>query len=104
MLRSSGTHYTGTAKYRYKKGDTNHILGYYLLKDPCFEVRQLFLNKLTALITSRKLPARFNVILFLTVHDPEDEIRDKVSFIISLLISLDHIDLIQRLDLLLSTN
>ncbi|THH06894.1 hypothetical protein EW145_g3765 [Phellinidium pouzarii] len=47
------------------------------VQDPCFNVRLMFLTKLLTLISSRKIPARFNVILFLTVHDPEDEIRDK---------------------------
>lgn len=30
------------------------------------------------LIHLRKLPSRFNVIMFLTVHDPEEELKAKV--------------------------
>ena len=45
MLRSSGTHYTGTAKYRYKKGDTNHILEYYLLIGSLFRSSTAFFKQ-----------------------------------------------------------
>jgi len=38
-----------------------------------------FLTKLIALLTPRKLAARFNVIPFLTVLDPEPEVKNAVS-------------------------
>lgn len=50
-----------------------------LPQDPCFQIRLVFLEKLIALLTARKLPPYFNVIPFLTVHDPEPETKNKVS-------------------------
>lgn len=51
----------------------------HLLKDPCYHVRITFLTKLVSLLTTRKLPPRFNTIPFLTIHDPEADVRDRVS-------------------------
>jgi len=55
------------------------------VQDPCYHVRITFLTKLVSLLTARKLPPRFNTIPFLTIHDPEADIRDRaiayVSFI-----------------------
>ncbi|KAG8906739.1 hypothetical protein FRB99_006230 [Tulasnella sp. 403] len=48
-----------------------------LLADPCFHVRSRFLSKLINHLVARRLDARFNIIPFLTAHDPEKEIRDK---------------------------
>lgn len=48
-------------------------------QDSCFEVRQSFLTKLLTLLQPRKLPSYFNVIPFLTVIDPETEIKNMVS-------------------------
>ena len=39
----------------------------------------MFLGKLLALLQPRKLPARFNVIPFLTVMDPESDMKVTVS-------------------------
>jgi sister chromatid cohesion protein PDS5 len=50
-----------------------------LQQDPCFQVRMAFLTKLIALLTPRKLAPRFNVIPFLTVLDPEPEVKNAVS-------------------------
>ena len=50
-----------------------------LSQDPCFQVRMTFLTKLIALLTPRKLAPRFNVIPFLTVLDPEPEVKNAVS-------------------------
>ncbi|KAK1222320.1 Sister chromatid cohesion protein pds5 [Marasmius sp. AFHP31] len=50
-----------------------------VVQDPCFEVRLTFVNKvvnlLVNLLVGNKLPERFNIIPFLTAHDPEDEIK-----------------------------
>ncbi|KAI5121999.1 hypothetical protein M0805_001831 [Coniferiporia weirii] len=53
------------------------------IQDSCFNVRQIFLAKVLTLISSRKIPPRFNIILFLTVHDPEDEIKEKARVFVS---------------------
>ncbi|KAL5521605.1 PDS5 [Sanghuangporus sanghuang] len=45
------------------------------IQDSCYNVRDSFLKKLMLLVNAGKLPARFNVIFFLTVHDPEEDIR-----------------------------
>lgn len=47
-------------------------------QDPSFEVRLRFLTKLISLLRLRKLDPRFNTILFLTIHDPEAELREMV--------------------------
>ncbi|KAL4078145.1 armadillo-type protein [Scleroderma yunnanense] len=54
-------------------------------EDPCYHVRMIFLTKLISLLTSRKLPPRFNTIPFLTVHDPEIDIRSRAIAYISFL-------------------
>jgi sister-chromatid-cohesion protein PDS5 len=46
------------------------------LQDPCFQVRDEFLRKFIA--THQQLPPHFNVIPFLTVHDPEADIKNMV--------------------------
>ena len=47
-------------------------------QDPCYNVRMMFLRKLNLLVSQSELPARFNVIFFLTVHDPEEDVRIQV--------------------------
>ena len=47
------------------------------IQDSCYEVREGFQDKLLPLIAARKLPVRFNIIPFLTAHDPMDELRNK---------------------------
>lgn len=62
-----------------------HIVHRFLIvatQDSCFEVRQLFLSKLLTLLQPRKLPPYFNVIPFLTVIDPESEIKNMVSLLV----------------------
>lgn len=49
-----------------------------VVQDSCYNVRITFLNKLISLSQPRKLPPRYNVIPFLTIHDPEKDVRDKV--------------------------
>ncbi|KAG8216411.1 hypothetical protein J3R82DRAFT_6516 [Butyriboletus roseoflavus] len=53
------------------------------VQDPCYHVRIIFLTKLVSLLTARKLPPRFNTIPFLTIHDPEADIRDRAIAYIS---------------------
>jgi sister chromatid cohesion protein PDS5 len=48
-------------------------------KDPCFQVRMGFLAKLITYLTRNKTDLRFNAVVFLTAHDPEREVREKVS-------------------------
>ncbi|KAH7882429.1 armadillo-type protein [Phlebopus sp. FC_14] len=54
-------------------------------QDPCYHVRINFLTKLVSLLTARKLPPRFNTIPFLTVHDPEADVRSRATAYISFL-------------------
>jgi len=51
----------------------------FTIQDACYEVRLRFLSKLIVLLHARKLPPRYNLILFLTVHDPENELKLKAS-------------------------
>ncbi|KAF9255405.1 hypothetical protein L218DRAFT_884207 [Marasmius fiardii PR-910] len=46
-----------------------------IVQDPCFEVRLGFVTKTINLLVANKLHERFNIIPFLTAHDPEDEVR-----------------------------
>ncbi|KAJ7207075.1 armadillo-type protein [Mycena pura] len=46
-----------------------------VVQDSCFDVRMTFLKKLVALAAGQKLPPQYNVIPFLTVHDPEADVR-----------------------------
>ncbi|KAJ8473024.1 hypothetical protein ONZ45_g16446 [Pleurotus djamor] len=45
------------------------------IQDTCYNVRHIFITKVVALLSSRKLPARFSVIPFMTIHDPETDVR-----------------------------
>ncbi|KAF8434558.1 cohesin-associated protein Pds5 [Boletus edulis BED1] len=53
------------------------------VQDPCYHIRIIFLTKLVSLLTARKLPPRFNTIPFLTIHDPEADVRDRAIAYIS---------------------
>ena len=44
------------------------------IQDPCYQVRVAFVNKLLMLLTASKLPAAYNVIPFLSIHDPEADV------------------------------
>ncbi|KAI0264684.1 armadillo-type protein [Gloeopeniophorella convolvens] len=44
-------------------------------QDPCYQVRMIFLQKYITLATRQLLPPHFNVIPFLTVHDPEPDVK-----------------------------
>ncbi|KAF8624977.1 hypothetical protein AX15_005612 [Amanita polypyramis BW_CC] len=50
-----------------------------VVQDSCYNVRISFLSKLIPLLQSRKVPARYNVVLFLTIHDPEEDVKIKAS-------------------------
>ncbi|KAF9818035.1 hypothetical protein IEO21_02996 [Rhodonia placenta] len=50
------------------------------IQDPCYQVRMTFLDKLLVLLpgrAGRKLPASYNVVPFLSVHDPEADVKNK---------------------------
>ncbi|KIJ30528.1 hypothetical protein M422DRAFT_36533 [Sphaerobolus stellatus SS14] len=47
------------------------------IQDSCFQVRLGFLTKLVSYLSRKKTDPRFTVIVFLTAHDPEKEIREK---------------------------
>lgn len=49
------------------------------VQDTCYGVRSMFLNKLITLFVAKKLPPPFSVIFFLTVHDPEEDVKTSVS-------------------------
>ncbi|KAF8999085.1 armadillo-type protein [Cyathus striatus] len=50
-----------------------------VIQDSCYNVRIEFLTKLILLLQPRKLPTRYNVIPFLTVHDPEADVKNMAS-------------------------
>ena len=57
------------------------------IQDPCYEVRQAFLDKLRPLITTRRLPIRFNIIPFLSVYDPMVELTQTARSLVQLNLS-----------------
>ncbi|KAG0700591.1 armadillo-type protein [Suillus ampliporus] len=62
--------------------NTNFISLAITVQDPCYNVRMEFLMKLFPLLTARKLPSRYNLIPFLTVHDPEADVKSRaVSYV-----------------------
>lgn len=56
-------------------------------QDACFHVRSRFLAKIIHLLHTRVLPFRFNMVPFLTVFDPDEEIKNivRAGFIVSTL-------------------
>ena len=50
-----------------------------MIQDQSFQVRSNFLSKLIGHLQSRQLDPRYNMVLFMTALDPEDEIRSKVT-------------------------
>ncbi|KAF9457542.1 armadillo-type protein [Collybia nuda] len=54
-----------------------------VVQDSCYNVRVTFLTKLISLLQPRKLPPRYNVIPFLTVHDPESDVKSMAASYIS---------------------
>jgi len=55
-----------------------------MIQDPCYQVRDEFLRKYISLATHQRLPPHFNVIPFLTIHDPEADIRNIAKAYVSL--------------------
>ncbi|KAH9985602.1 armadillo-type protein [Russula vinacea] len=55
-----------------------------MIQDPCYQVRGEFLRKFISLATHQRLPPHFNVIPFLTVHDPEVDIKNVANAFVSL--------------------
>jgi sister-chromatid-cohesion protein PDS5 len=55
-----------------------------MIQDPCYQVRDEFLRKYISFATHQQLPPHFNVIPFLTVHDPEADIRNRAKAYVSL--------------------
>ncbi|KAI0280430.1 armadillo-type protein [Russula aff. rugulosa BPL654] len=55
-----------------------------MIQDPCYQVRDEFLRKFISLATHQQLPPHFNVIPFLTVHDPEVDIKHMAKAFVSL--------------------
>lgn len=47
-------------------------------QDSSFEVRSMYLHKMTPTMFARKLPVKFNVIPFLAAQDPEKELTARV--------------------------
>ncbi|TFY68468.1 hypothetical protein EVG20_g3547 [Dentipellis fragilis] len=45
------------------------------IQDACYQVRIGFLSKLVTLLSNQKLLAHFNTIPFMTIHDPEADVR-----------------------------
>ncbi|KAF8223437.1 cohesin-associated protein Pds5 [Tricholoma matsutake] len=54
-----------------------------VIQDSCYNVRMTFLTKLLSLLQLRQLPPRYNIIPFLTVHDPETDVKSTAASYIS---------------------
>jgi len=68
---------------------TNFVLLAVTVQDPCYQVRMTFMDKLVALLTARKIPPQYNVIPFLSVHDPEADVKNKAkAYIVTALRSM----------------
>ncbi|KAF7323824.1 hypothetical protein MKEN_00603700 [Mycena kentingensis (nom. inval.)] len=50
-----------------------------VVQDSCFEVRHTFVRKLVKFLSMNRAPIQFNVIPFMTVHDPEEDVRNVAS-------------------------
>ncbi|EGO03586.1 hypothetical protein SERLA73DRAFT_46084 [Serpula lacrymans var. lacrymans S7.3] len=61
--------------------DENFILLAITVQDSCYNVRVTFLEKLVVLLTQRKLSPRYNLIPFLTTHDPEADVKTRVRYV-----------------------
>ncbi|KAH9928578.1 armadillo-type protein [Amylocystis lapponica] len=65
---------------------SNFVVLAVIIQDPSYPVRMRFIDKLTAFLIRRALPSHFNVIPFLTVHDPEADVKNKAKAYISCLL------------------
>ncbi|KAH9990948.1 armadillo-type protein [Russula compacta] len=55
-----------------------------MIQDSCYQVRDEFLRKFISLAAHQELPPHFNVIPFLTVHDPEADVKNMAKAFVSL--------------------
>ncbi|KAG7446844.1 cohesin-associated protein Pds5 [Guyanagaster necrorhizus] len=46
-----------------------------VVQDSCYNVRYNFLRKIIILLYAQRIPITFNVVPFLTIHDPEEDIK-----------------------------
>ncbi|EIW55568.1 uncharacterized protein TRAVEDRAFT_73422 [Trametes versicolor FP-101664 SS1] len=53
------------------------------IQDPVYQVRMTFLDKLVALLSRGKLPPQYNIVPFLSVHDPEADVKSKAQAYVS---------------------
>ncbi|CCM05112.1 uncharacterized protein FIBRA_07319 [Fibroporia radiculosa] len=56
---------------------TNFVSLAITVQDPCYQIRMTFMDKLVTLLTSRKIPPQYSVIPFLSVHDPEADVKNR---------------------------
>ncbi|EKM56477.1 uncharacterized protein PHACADRAFT_207705 [Phanerochaete carnosa HHB-10118-sp] len=54
----------------------NFVVLALVVQDACYQVRITFVNKLVGLLTAMRLPPTYNVVPFLSVHDPEKDVVD----------------------------
>ncbi|KAK0480865.1 armadillo-type protein [Armillaria novae-zelandiae] len=54
-----------------------------VIQDSCYNVRLNFLRKLIILLYARRIPITFNIVPFLTIHDPEEDIKSTATSYIS---------------------
>ncbi|KAI0747029.1 armadillo-type protein [Daedaleopsis nitida] len=47
------------------------------IQDPVYQVRMTFLDKLVQLLSRNRIPMQYNIVPFLTIHDPEPDVRSK---------------------------
>ena len=52
------------------------------IQDSVYHVRMRFLDKLVSFLPRARIPIQYNMIPFLTVHDPEGDVKSKVSEIL----------------------
>ncbi|TCD68846.1 hypothetical protein EIP91_009560 [Steccherinum ochraceum] len=47
------------------------------IQDPCYQIRMVFLNKLISMLSKVQLPPSYNIIPFISIHDPEADVISK---------------------------
>ncbi|KAI0075977.1 ARM repeat-containing protein [Panus rudis PR-1116 ss-1] len=57
-----------------------------MIQDPCYQIRLKFIHKLLGLLGAQKLPTNYHIIPFVTVHDPEADIKNRATAYIQLMI------------------
>ncbi|KAI0336697.1 hypothetical protein GY45DRAFT_1315302 [Cubamyces sp. BRFM 1775] len=67
-----------TTVQKYVQEVATHFVAIALtIQDPVYQVRMSFLDKLVSLLSRGKLPVQYNIIPFLSVHDPEEDVKSK---------------------------